>query len=288
MSIPLREKENKMKDEITPIEILKATPRNNCKECGFETCMAFATSLVRRNTKTDKCPYLEISKELKEKLAKHFSEGNIERKPGMNALTMLENKIKELDLAQTSENLKLDYESDSNKEILRIKYLDTVVELKKVRENLILKKDNGEEIDIYDKILVYNYIFFSGDKGLSGEWVGMESLPNSISKVKALEKGAAAPLREHFSGKLDLLKQKIIKYPHKIIGKEDCIADLCFVIYLFPMLPVRINFWDAMEEEDFEASVKFLYDKNAISYLDLESLVFASEKITEKLIEQGY
>jgi len=273
-----------MKDEINPIEILKATPKNNCKKCGYDTCLAFATALVRRTTNLSKCPYLEINDILRQKINKHFSNNNVQRKPGMHALTMLEKKIKSLDLKTISANLNLMYKKKGSSEIVKIKYLDTTVNLFREKDSVYLAKENGEELDLYDKILVYNYIFFSGDEGISGVWVGIESLHNSISKVKALEKGAAKPLAKFFSGKLNLLIERAKKYPHKILPKKKCIADLCVIIYLFPMLPIRINFSDAMEEEGFEASAKFLFDKHVISYIDLESLVFASEKVTEKLI----
>jgi hypothetical protein len=275
-----------MKDEITPIEILKATPKNNCGECGFNTCMAFATSLVRRTTNVEKCPYINIDEDLKKKIEIHFSNDKIERKPGMHALSNLEEKILKLNLKLVSDKLKLNYESKDNKEIILIKYLDTVVKLIRDNNKLEILKENNEPFDIYDKILVYNYIYFSGDKGLSGEWVGMEGLPNSISKIKALKKGAEEPIAEYFKGKLNLLKERVARFPHEFLSQDKCIADLCFIVYIFPMLPIRVNFSDESKEDGFEAGAKFLYDKNVISYLDLESLVFASEKLTEKLIDE--
>ena len=274
-----------MKDEISPIELLKALPKNNCGECGFNTCMAFATALVRRTTDIKKCPYIKIDNSLQEKLKIHFSENNIERKPGMHALTMLESKIMEIDLKHKSKNLNLVFREENGKEIVKINYLDTTVLLVRTNDKIELTEENLEPLDIYDRILIFNYIYFAGDKGLSGDWVGMEGLPNSISKVKALKKGAEEPIAQYFSGKLELLKDRVKKFPHKFLGEDECVSDICFIIYIFPMLPIRVNFYNKSEEDGFEASAKFLYDKNVISYLDLESLVFASEKLTEKLID---
>jgi len=41
---------------ISPIDVYKLLPRTNCKECGEENCMAFATKLVNREVTLDKCP----------------------------------------------------------------------------------------------------------------------------------------------------------------------------------------------------------------------------------------
>ncbi|MDH5481942.1 MAG: acetyl-CoA decarbonylase/synthase complex subunit gamma [Candidatus Bathyarchaeota archaeon] len=60
--------------ELSPIDVYKLLPRTNCKECGEENCMAFATKVVNREVPVDKCPPLLIKghekayKQLKEML----------------------------------------------------------------------------------------------------------------------------------------------------------------------------------------------------------------------------
>lgn len=43
------------KKEISPIDIYKLLPKINCKECGYENCMAFATKIVNREANIDQC-----------------------------------------------------------------------------------------------------------------------------------------------------------------------------------------------------------------------------------------
>lgn len=46
--------------ELSPIDIYKELPKTNCKECGLENCMAFATKLVNREIALELCrPLLE-------------------------------------------------------------------------------------------------------------------------------------------------------------------------------------------------------------------------------------
>jgi len=60
--------------ELSPIDIYKLLPKTNCKECGQENCMAFATKIVNRETTLDKCTpllkkeYEKSYKQLKEML----------------------------------------------------------------------------------------------------------------------------------------------------------------------------------------------------------------------------
>ncbi len=44
--------------ELSPIDVYKLLPRTNCKECGQENCMAFATKIVNREVQIDQCPPL--------------------------------------------------------------------------------------------------------------------------------------------------------------------------------------------------------------------------------------
>src|SRR5512135_868031 len=41
--------------ELSPIDVYKLLPKTNCKECGQENCMAFATKIVNREVTLDSC-----------------------------------------------------------------------------------------------------------------------------------------------------------------------------------------------------------------------------------------
>jgi len=60
--------------ELSPIDVYKLLPKINCKECGAENCLAFATKLVNREVALENCPpfrtkeYEKACKRLKEML----------------------------------------------------------------------------------------------------------------------------------------------------------------------------------------------------------------------------
>jgi acetyl-CoA decarbonylase/synthase complex subunit gamma len=55
--------------ELSPIDVYKLLPKTNCKECGEENCMAFATKIVNREVQLDKCAPL-----LKKENAKAYNQ----------------------------------------------------------------------------------------------------------------------------------------------------------------------------------------------------------------------
>src|SRR5512138_2856814 len=51
----MAEKKKASLKELSPIAIYKSLPKINCKECGVDNCMAFATKIVNREMELDTC-----------------------------------------------------------------------------------------------------------------------------------------------------------------------------------------------------------------------------------------
>ena len=51
-------KETKGIKQLSPIDVYMLLPKTNCKECGEDNCMAFATKVVNREISIDQCPPL--------------------------------------------------------------------------------------------------------------------------------------------------------------------------------------------------------------------------------------
>lgn len=51
---------HKLFRKVSVLEILKLLPQNNCRECGFATCMAFAAILSQQQTIPARCPYMGL------------------------------------------------------------------------------------------------------------------------------------------------------------------------------------------------------------------------------------
>ncbi len=42
----------------SPLEVYSVLDKSNCKECGYDTCMAFATAILERKVKVQDCTHL--------------------------------------------------------------------------------------------------------------------------------------------------------------------------------------------------------------------------------------
>ena len=43
---------------LKALDIFKLTPKKNCKDCGFPTCMAFSMKVASGAVEVSKCPHM--------------------------------------------------------------------------------------------------------------------------------------------------------------------------------------------------------------------------------------
>jgi acetyl-CoA decarbonylase/synthase complex subunit gamma len=69
--------------ELSPIDVYKLLPKTNCKECGQDNCMAFATKIVNREIEIDSCKPL-----LKPENSKNYAKLKDLLKPAVKEITV--------------------------------------------------------------------------------------------------------------------------------------------------------------------------------------------------------
>ena len=260
---------------ITPLEIVKRTPKTNCGECGFATCLAFGAAVATQGVDVGRCPYLD-----RQGLTLDTPAQGAAADRDWALVERLQRKVADLDFAALAPKLGLALLGD---QALQGRYLgqDAIIGVKEVRLNGRAPEDPR------DCILLYNYLAFGGGAPPSGAWIGMESMPNSISKVKTLATYCEKPLARLF----DIHDQPRIERVIALLDGRPAAgegADLACVLPVLPRLPVKLVFWRAEREQGatvFDARVKILFDDTATDFLDIESLVFCAERLAERVAE---
>jgi hypothetical protein len=278
------EHREKLDNRLKPIDLYKLTPKSNCGKCRFASCLAFSTQVIVGQADMDACPYLEKQKlqEFRGRLSDQLQAGiGVKREGFEKALQFLRREVLKWDFRIIAESLGAEYFEADCKPALRLIYLgrELVVNADDIEESA-----SAEALNPYEKILLYNYVI-GGAVESGGVWVGMESLPNSVSKIKSLEAHCQEPLAQRSAGKIQSLHAAI-----EGIGKEVSLAgekvDFAAEFQILPKLAIRILWWDGDEVEGFQAETKFLFDSKVPGVLDLESLIFTCEQITDRLLEK--
>jgi predicted RNase H-like HicB family nuclease len=141
----------------------------------------------------------------------------------------------------------------------------------------------GVSANPWDAILIYNYLASPGEEPNRGTWISFQSLPNSVSKTKTLER-LQQHLAEAFAGRLAVLQERALALGGQPTrAGED--ADLTLVFRPLPRVPILLLYWEAEPDEDFPAQARCLFDASVLAYLDLESLLFLVEGLMERLLD---
>jgi hypothetical protein len=266
---------------ITVMEVLKRLPRTNCGDCGYQTCLAFATQVIKEGEDLTKCPHLDgAGAALVEAVRAQQAAGVGRRRESLAiSLEVLQDKVAPLDFAALAEGLGATYGEETGRPYLSLLYFGHRVQVFKDE----LRYPPGAPADPWDAILLYNYIASRGREPVTGRWIAYNSLPNSVSKTKTLAR-LEQKLADHFAGQAAQLKERALQLGGErvAVGGED--ADVQAAFRPLPRVPLLLLFWDAEAEEGFAPQARFLFDASVSAYLDLESLLFLVEHLMERLM----
>ena len=261
---------------ISPLQLVKRTPLSNCGQCGHPTCLAFAAAVLKIGQSLTSCPFINLAG-LDSNDIKKASDNVQQEQKDIEFIAFLKSKIAACDFAKLAGKLGANY-IEAPLPALALSYLGQDV--------VITKKDiivNGKEPEDHrDNILLYNYVSSGGGRNLAGDWLGLESLPNSISKIKTLATYCEDRLARIFSQCRPEKFNAVTKQLNGFAAPENT-ASLSAIIPVLPILPQYVLFWESEQEDNFPAKAKVLFDKDVMDILDLESLVFSAERLADRL-----
>ena len=268
---------------VSAVELFQATRRNNCRECGHATCLAFATQVIVYQAAIDACPHLDGEKksELKARIEAQQQQG-IFLKRDLYQITAEDIRLRLAghDFSAIAAGLGAEVLERDGVPCLRLRYLH--------RDCLLSKKqvflDGQPTGNLWDNVLLYNYAFMAGSEPLRGEWIPIDSIPGHIPKKPELEHGCEENLARHFAGNLERLRRAAASLGGVPVP-EATHVDAAFTFLPLPRVPFYLLFWDHVPEEAFPARTKVLFDRSVPGYLDIESLVFLAERFADAFIE---
>lgn len=261
---------------MTPFEIVLRTPKNNCGQCGYPTCLAFAAAVAKSGEAFAKCPYLDTTG-LHAVQQKGAALEDLSGQRDLALIEHLKNKISDLDFSRIATPLGATLCGENN-QTLSFPFLAQEVLLS--RQGILLNGRTPD--DPRDQILIYNYIYSQGGPDPTSDWIGLETLPNSISKVRTLATYCENRLVELFAP----LPVDIIMTAYRQLGgvaQPTPSATLGCVIPVLPKIPQYLVYWEEEPEDGFPAKVKVLFDRQVMNFLDLESLIFSAERLADRL-----
>jgi hypothetical protein len=148
-----------------------------------------------------------------------------------------------------------------------------------------IQRADGGPLDRWEQVFLLNHMAQGGSARPSGRWKAFQEFPNTVSKVKSMRAHVEDPLAKRFSGAGERLGCRAANLGGEPAGEDAPSADLAIRLTPLPRVPVLLLFWDADPEEGTAAQVRLLFDETATEHLDIESILFLSERIAVLLGE---
>jgi len=270
---------------LSPVDVYKdILPKTNCGDCSFPSCLAFASMVVKEKVPLIRCPHIEpaVIEKYQEILNKQYIEGKYaKRDMSRDALEWSKKRASSVNIKDLDDTIGGDFYKNGDSCFLELRYfMDTIVINK---EDISYK--NGPSLNIWEQVLIYNHIAKNGKSKPAGKWKAIEELPNSVSKTVSMRDRVEMPLIERFDGHADELVDAAEYIGGVNITEKERLADLVLLLRPLPRVPIMLLFWEQDKEEGFDARLKVLFDETIIEHLDLESMVFLSEKLRQLLCD---
>jgi hypothetical protein len=266
--------------EISPVDLYKETPGNNCGECGFPSCLAYATNIIVDQGELSACPYLSerAHREFGPKIAEQQERGVYVRREKADIADEIARDLAALELRQVASRIGGEYILHEGEEAIELPFLG---ELHKVTRSGKVHRASNEATP-YERILLYNHMLRGGEASPTGHWVSVEKLPGAVPKRLELEEACesrlASACERYGSETLERACALAGGRPFEDPGR----AHLAFRFTGFPKVPLLVLIWEG--DRDFPPKAKLLMDETVTEYLDTDSLIVLASSLTDKIL----
>jgi len=142
---------------------------------------------------------------------------------------------------------------------------------------------DGTPLTRWEQVFIFNHMAQGGSSRPTGKWKGLVEFPNTISKIQSMKTHVEEPLKEAFRGKTQQLRDAAARLGGQDMTQEIGSADVALYFQVLPRVPVMLMFWGAEGEDGFEAEARLLFDDTITDHLDIESIMFLSERLQQLL-----
>lgn len=257
-------------------------PKTNCRECGFPTCLAFASMVVSEKHPLKNCPHItqDVLTRCEKELEEQYAQGKwLKRDLAEDALAWARSRAASMAVEDLPPRIGGEIIENGKSKGLKLPYFTGHVHIVGDR----ITHGDGSDLTRWEQVFILNHLAQGGISKPKGVWKGFVEFPNTVSKKVSMVSHVEEPLIQAFAGKVDALKQRALDLGGILLPGEDGSADLAVQFAPLPRVPVVLLFWDGVPGEDFEPQVKLMFDETVTEHLDIESIMFLSERIRQLL-----
>jgi hypothetical protein len=257
------------------MDILRHLERSNCRECGLDTCMAFASAVVQGTRALADCPRLDrgVVEELSGGIERTLETAQADRDAMIERLRGI---VRGVDLPGAARRVGGAMRGDR----IEIRCLGKRFELDASGE-----LHSECHVNPWVHLPLLHYVAHGRGRPIEGEWVPFRDLPGARDWARFFEHRCEAAIRriadvdpDLFLDTLDLFDGEPIS---KGTGEIYSSADDVLVLHPMPRVPMLVAYWHAGGE--FASRLSLLFDTTAGENLGAEAIFRLGTGIVEML-----
>lgn len=248
-------------------EILNQLPKSNCRECGVNTCMAFAALVVKRQMKLTQCPYIDVT--IADDLNPRINEDTPSWQDPESALLEVKHKIRDLDFDEAANRLGLRIVDDR----LRVHVLGRIFDVDK----------NGDlhticHVNYWLHGPILNYLLKGQGVDVCGEWMPFSGLENIEDMAPFFAHRAERAFQKLADQNTELFIT-ILETFGKPVDNGLVDADVSIRLLPLPKLPFLYSYWKP--EGEFPSKLAIHFDRTATKNADARTIFFLAVGLSE-------
>jgi hypothetical protein len=259
-------------------------PKTNCRDCGFPTCLAFAAKVVSEKHPLRDCPHLaaDLLARCEVELAEQYALGKwLKKDMAEDALQWAKSKAASLAVEDLPARIGGELIRIGTEKVLRLPYFNEHLHI----IGTTVTRSDGSDLTRYEQVFILNHLAQGGSRPPSGRWKGFIEFPNTVSKMVSMKSAVEEPLIGRFSGRTEELRERAMELGAMPLPANEGSADVAVLFTPLPRVPVVLLFWDAVPGDDVESQAKLMFDETMLEHLDIESIVFLSERLRHLLCD---
>lgn len=147
-----------------------------------------------------------------------------------------------------------------------------------------VQAEDGDHLDFTIRICAAYYLLHAGNGELSGDWVSYRDFPDGAFFHAAFSQIVEDKIAKKFSDRLKALDSATTALAGSPLA-AGLGGDRCLRFPALPRVPLALVYYD--QDEEFPASAKVLYDRNAPPFLDMECLAVLGLILADSLAANG-
>ncbi len=255
------------RQQVKPIDVLQATDRSNCGECGLATCMAFAVQVAQGKRAAGDCP--RIAPAVAARIDDRRQAAGDPAAEAAVALAPLKSRIRGLDFAARAERLGGALRDDR-------------LVVRMLGREFALDRD-GElhamcHINPWVHFPLLAYALECRGTAPTGEWLAFGELPGALSWARFFDWRCERELQKLAEADFELLSDILSLFA--IAPPPAAVeADRAYRLLPLPRVPLLFTCW--APTADFPPQVRLLFDGSAPDNLGVEALFRLSSGLVE-------